>query len=170
MSNIFDNVMLEDFSYMTEGDQADAYRARKEDERGRAELEDEAKYRKRYGDRKTVTTLRGDDLKPDVWWDRQTSGSVDHSRVKQTKKMTPQQKYEHDQKYTRDFEKAHLDVSRDAQKRDFNRRWGDDSKVAINTKKDMARAADAKARHDRRHPKNESVEFLLSKYEPEYYY
>ena len=139
-----------------EGEQADAYKARKEKEKKEAEDKDEAQYQKRYGEKLTTSTLRGDDHKPgtnNVYKNKSPNGE----HVKNTKNLTPQQKYNHAEKYRNDSIKASIDVAKERNRREFERDWGGtDNEKNLNTWGQVSRAADAKARHDRRHPNKES--------------
>lgn len=152
-------IFLYEDHILVEGQQADEYyKARRE----RAKEEDqkwEDQYQKRYGNTKTITTLvpkdriyhgRGDDTYQNKNY---TSGGVSHDRVKKTN-LSPRDKIAHWNKNSREFNKAHLDVAKEKTRRDIENDWANpDQKVdGINTMYKHATAADALARHRRRHP------------------
>ena len=183
MSNIFDNVMLEDFSYMTEGDQADAYRARKAAERAASEKEGEDYRKNRWKETDKLEPGSKEAKKASkdasasarsVHIDHGPENSYERYRQAPGNKMTkdnPNYGWKHPIKTT----KGRLaDEKRNDQARDIQMdKTGDRSykyKKTFRSDTDRLRADDATNRHLRRHPKNESVGFLLSKYEPEYYY
>ena len=117
MNSIFDNVMLENYDFMLEGDQAEEYKARKQKEKEESKREEDRNlYR------------------------------VERKIVKQNKENRP---------YMRD-------VSLKAMKGAKNAKGDPISKYS--------RAYDAIDRHNRRHPKQEHADMLLSNYEPKYNY
>lgn len=147
-----------DIDYLFEGEQADAYKAKKEQEKKDAKKADEDHYIKRYGERDTRTRLGDKDSYPGTKNNDHTTGSVNHMHVRDSKTINAYQKYDHNKKHTAEFEKAHQAVAKDRSRREFERDWGDpDNAKNLKTKHQFASAADAKARHDRRHPSKESV-------------
>lgn len=168
--SMFDSIILDEFTMLDEGWKAKQYSNRKEAEKEAKKADDEAQYQKRFGDRTTSTTLRGKDLS-DTDWDMATSGSVDHSRVKKAK-MSTQDKINHDKKYTKEFEKAHIAAAREENKRSLDHKWGNTDKANMRKMSDLAYAADSIARHNRRHPnaKVESALMLIAGYESDYAY
>lgn len=117
MNSIFDNVMLEDYSFMLEGDQAEEYKARKQNEKEESEREE-----------------------------KRNASRVERKINKQNKEDRP---------YMRDVSLKAIKGTKNAK--------GD----PINT---YSRAYDAIDRHNRRHPKQEHADMLLSNYEPKYNY
>ena len=167
-----DTITFEE-STLLEGRQADAYETHKRAEAKEKADNNEKKYQRRYGERENTTTLRGEDKKPNTENDRYTTGTINNFKVRDTK-LTADQKQNHYDKMEDNNKKAHIAAAKEANRREFNKFWnsGNNNDV-MNTRTNMSSAADAIARHNRRHPnaKVESVielaESLLESYQPD---
>ena len=152
---------------LAEGVQADEYKARKAKEAKEKANAVEAQYQKRYGNRRQTTTLAKSDMKPGTVYDKHISGGVQHDNVKQAKDFSADKRYEHAKKIHDEYGKSHIEVAKEANRRDFEHIWGDNRRVSIDKKGQLASAADSLARHKRRHgnkTKHECIELatLLS--------
>lgn len=167
-----DTITFEE-STLLEGEQAEAY---KKNKKAHAEIKAdniERKYQRRYGERDNTTTLRGEDKKPNTKGDRYTTGTINNFKVRDSK-LTADQKQNHYDKMENNNKKAHIAAAKEANRREFNKFWnsGNNNDV-MNNRGNLSSAADAIARHNRRHPnaKVESVielaESLLESYQPD---
>ena len=161
-------------STLLEGRQADAYETRKRREANDKAEDAENKYQRRYGERDNTTTLRGEDKKPFTDNSRYTTGTINNFKVRNAKKLTADQKQNHFDKMEDNNEKAHIAAAKEANRREFNKFWNNGSNNdTLSNKGNLSSAADAIARHNRRHPnaKVESVielaESLLESYQPD---
>lgn len=168
------NMIIFEESTLLEGEQVEEYKARKAKEASDKAKAAEDKYQRRYGERDNTTTLRGDDMKPNTSNDRYTTGTVNNLKVRDSKKLSADQKQNHFDKMEANDKKAHIAAAKEANRREFNKFWNSgNNNDAMRTKSNMSSAADAISRHNRRHPnaKVESVielaESLLESYQPD---
>lgn len=167
-----DTITFEE-STLLEGEQAEAYKTCKRIEAKNKADNDEKKYQRRYGERDNTTTLRGEDKKPNTESDRFTTGTINNFKVRDTK-LTADQKQNHYDKMENNNKKAHIAAAKEANRREFNKFWNSgNNNDALRSRGNLSSAADAIARHNRRHPnaKVESVielaESLLESYQPD---
>mgnify|MGYP004461172837 FL=1 len=168
-----DKITFEE-STLLEGEQAEEYKARKAKEASDKAKAAENKYQRRYGERENTTTLGNNDMKPNTQYSSYTTGTVNNLKVKDSKKLSADQKQKHFNKMESNDKKAHIAATKEANKREFNRFWNSGSNNdAMKKKSNLSSAADAISRHNRRHPnaKVESVielaESLLESYQPD---
>ena len=157
--SMFDNLVLDEFTMLDEGKQADEYRERKAKEAEDAASDGDRRYRKNSGGKQTSSSRTTFN----------TSGNTYDAPGDKWTKDNPERGIKHPIKTSKGR-------SQDAKRQDKANRMIDNLnkhhmyRDGEEGEKDMMRATDAANRHLRRHPKTESALMLIAGYESEYTY
>ena len=141
-------------SSFNEGEQAEAYKKKKADEKHEYINIPDERFDKRY-DNKRVRDMDSSEMLPNTKFDRHTYHTTDDDkRLKDNKNMSAQQKQNHSDKMYKNRTKAFDMVAKDANRREFENYWNSYSGNKDSNKHGYSSpAVDAAARHMRRHPK-----------------
>ena len=153
--SMFDNIMLDEFTMLDEGKQAEEYKARKAKETARAQAEDDKRFRDRAYRKATASAIdvKGDKKKEEDFEDKVEKNGFRAAASSRT------------------VRKAFNTVDKYDNEPPKNKQ---EKREAIEAGKTLGRAVDGIARHDRRKAKRsaktESALMLIAGYESEYTY
>ena len=146
MASFLDNVVLEDFDFILEGEQADKYKARKAAEKAYADSKN-ASDKARYGRREAIGS------KPIY---RSSRDATDDKKDKELNKNFQTKSGMYDDVYNK-RNNSITGKSKDSRvRRDMQRRYDSGERISSD---DYNRAYDASRRNARRHPQKESTFF-----------